>query len=138
MNSSNAFHNLVISTGANCFETSSPIRVNGTFTIESGATINDNSQEIDCKSSVTNNGTHTSLSNSSTNTLVFSGTATQQISGTGTFGNVVINNVTNVNFLGTFTINRRLTLTVGLVDLGDRNLKIGVDGEITGTFGLSE
>lgn len=138
MNGTNAFHNLVITSGANLtLQTSSPIRVNGTFTIESGATINDNSQEIDCKNNVINNGTHTSSSNSSTNTLVFSGTATQQISGTGTFGNVVINNVTNVNFLGAFTINRRLTLTVGLVDLGDRNLKIGIDGEILGTFGLS-
>jgi hypothetical protein len=132
---SNAFNNFIVgSSAALTLQTASPIRVNGLFTIQASASINDNAQEIDCRGNMVNNGTHSSPSNSSVNTLILSGTPTQQISGNGTFGNMVVNNGNNVNLLGEFTINRRLTMTLGLVDLGDRKLTIGSTGEVTGNF----
>ncbi len=135
MTGTNAFNNFIVgSAAALTLQTASPIRINGLFTIETAATINDNAQEIDCRGNVVNNGAHNSPSNSSVNTLTLAGTPTQQISGNGSFGNIVVNNGNNVNFLGEFTINRRLTLTLGIVDLGDRKLTIGVTGEVTGSF----
>lgn len=135
MTGSNSFYNFIVGSGAALtLQLASPIRINGLFTIQSAASISDNSQEIDCRANIVNNGTHISSTNSSTNTLVLAGSVTQQISGTGSFGNLVVNNSNNVNLLGEFTINRRLTLTLGLVDLGDRKLTIGSTGEITGNF----
>lgn len=111
------------------------LRIDGALSIASGATLNDNGKLIDLKGNVTNNGTHSSPSNASANTLQFTGNDVQEVFGDGVFGNLVVNNNSGVYMRGPMTINRQLTLTLGLLDLGSNQLTIGVDAPaVSGTF----
>jgi len=115
-------------------QASSPIRATNSLTIHSGGTLHDNGNAVQLRGNATNNGTHTSPSASSTNTLVFDGTGLQQISGTGTFGNLVINNVDNVQLNNSTTVTRQLTLSAGLIDIGANRLTLGATATVSGSF----
>lgn len=111
------------------------LRVNNLLTLENNAVLNDNAKTIDLKGNMVNNGTHNSPADASANTLMFTGTAVQEITGTGVFGNLVINNAAGVYLGGSMTINRRLTLTEGLLDIGNNQLRFGVNAPaVSGSF----
>lgn len=130
-----SFHQLTIDQNAAVTQqAASPIRILNTLEIRTGASLNDNGNAVQLRGNVINNGTHSSPSNSATNTLVFEGTTLQSITGTGTFGNVVLNNSSNLQLNSSITINRQLTMTLGLIDLGSNSVTFGENATITGTF----
>ncbi len=126
---SNAFYNLKVNAAAS-LDLGANVLVNNNLTIETGATLVNGDNQLDLIRDLTNQGIHTSPSNSGTNGLRLIGTSQQLISGNGTFGNVIVNNSGNIEILGNITINNQLTMTAGLVDLGDRMLTLGVNATI--------
>ncbi|MDP2189147.1 MAG: hypothetical protein Q8J69_10740 [Sphingobacteriaceae bacterium] len=130
-----SFHQLTIDQNATVTQqASSPIRVLNTLEIRTGATLNDNGNAIQLRGNVINNGIHTSPSNSASNTLVFEGVNLQSITGTGVFGNLVLNNSNNLLLNNSITINRQLSMTFGLIDLGANRISFGENATITGSF----
>ena len=133
-----SIHQLTLEVSSNItLQASSPIRVLNILEIRTGASINDNGNAMQLRGNVINNGTHSSPSNSAINTLVFEGSTTQIVSGQGIFGNVVLNNTNNLQINSAVTINRQLTLSLGIVDIGASRVTFGDNATITGTFGTT-
>lgn len=130
-----SIHQLTIDQGATVtLQAASPIRVLNTLDIKATATLNDNGNAIQLRGNVINNGTHSSPTNSAVNTLVFEGSTLQTLSGTGTFGNIVLNNSSNLQLNNAITISRQLTMTLGLIDMGANRITFGDNAAITGSF----
>lgn len=132
--SSSPFNNLTLSSNANItLSEDSEIRINGLLTISSSASLNEDSggNIIDLRGNVVNNGTHLSPSNSSTTGLQFNGSSQQTLTGTGVYGNVIVNNSTGLAIQNNITINRRLVLNSGGISLTSHQLTLGVDAEVT-------
>lgn len=68
-----------------------------------------------------------------TGTMKFSGSATQAVNGINTFGGIEVNNPTGITIDGPTVVNGSLTLTNGLVTLGENNLLLGAASCIGGT-----
>lgn len=130
---SNAFYNLRLANNVTLTQ-GAAIRVNNDLTINSGATFANGNFVLEVLRNISNNGTHTSPSNSAAHGLFLIGSFNQLLSGNGTYGNVIVNNVNNIEVLGNATINNQLTITAGLVDIGDRVLTLGVNALVSGTF----
>jgi hypothetical protein len=83
-----------------------------------------------------NSGTFTA---SGTSNVLFMGTVTETIGGTGStqFQNAEMNNAANFQLTGDVTVNSSLSLIVGTVNLDNYNLIIGSTATITGAFGTS-
>lgn len=102
----------------------------GNLVINSGATLN-NSGTVNLKSNLNNlNASQNSLGSG---TVIFSGTASQAISGNNTIQNLTINNASGVTNNGQTLVNGVLTLTSGRVTLGAYNLTLGTAATIGGT-----
>ncbi|MHB1278415.1 MAG: beta strand repeat-containing protein, partial [Bacteroidia bacterium] len=114
------------------------LQITSQLTINSGAVLHDSSHLIDLKGAMTNNGEHRSLSNSASNTLQFTGSAAQTVSGSGIFGNLVVNNGYTVNLQGATQINRQLTLTNGSLNIGEYRLTLEETATVSGNFGASQ
>ncbi|MEA5109761.1 MAG: hypothetical protein VB072_04975 [Lentimicrobium sp.] len=101
----------------------------GNLVINSGATLN-NSGTVNLKSNLNNlNASQNSLGSG---TVIFSGTASQAISGNNTIQNLTINNASGVTNNGQTLVNGVLTLTSGRVTLGAYNLTLGTAATIGG------
>ena len=130
-----SFHNLAVAASSNLtLAASTPVVVANNLTINSGATLADGGNLLEARTGITNNGTHSSASNSSAFGIELDGSATQTITGKGTFGNLIINNSNNVALGDSITVNRRITLTLGVLDLGEHKLTLGTAAEVTGSF----
>ncbi len=130
-----SFLNLTVAANSNLtLAASSPVIVANNLTINSGATLVDGGNLLRARAGITNNGTHSSASNSSAFGIELDGSATQTITGKGTFGNLIINNSNNVALGDSITVNRRLTLTLGVLDMGEHKLTLGTAAEVTGSF----
>ncbi|KPQ01090.1 MAG: extracellular S8 family protease [Bacteroidetes bacterium HLUCCA01] len=129
----NAFNNLVVaSSGVLTQLASSPIQINGSLTVHTGASLGDGDNRIDLRGNVTNSGTHSSPGNSSVAGIDLNGSGTQQIAGNGTFGNVILTNTGTVNLTGNIEITNRLTLTGTSLLMNDRQVTFGTGAEVTG------
>ena len=124
--------------GTGTLQLNSDISITGsTFDLSAG-TLDDNSNTITFTGQqLTNNATHSSPSNSSTTGILFNGSSQQQLStsGTGTFGNLIIDNTNGVavpDVSQDYQVNNRLTLDEGVFDIGPALLVIGTSGEIQG------
>ena len=85
----------------------------------------------------TNNGSHTSSSNSNTNGIIFSGSSQQLLKtdGNAVFGNVIIDNASGValpDVSQEFRINNRLVLDNGVIDIGPALFIFSPSAEIVG------
>lgn len=130
-----SFHQLILDPNASLtLQSASPIRVLNTLEIKSGANLNDNGNAIQLRGNVINQGTHSSPSNSANNTLVFEGSSLQTISGSGVFGNLVLNNSNNLQLNSNISIERQLTMTSGLIDMGANRISFGENASIAGSF----
>ncbi|HCS21527.1 MAG TPA: hypothetical protein DIW47_13370 [Bacteroidetes bacterium] len=114
------------------------LQITNQLTINSGAILHDSSHLIDLKGAMTNNGEHRSLSNSASNTLQFTGSSAQTVTGSGVFGNLVVNNGNTVNLQGATQINRQLTLTNGSLTIGEYRLTLEETATVSGNFGASQ
>jgi autotransporter-associated beta strand protein len=104
------------------------------LTINAG-TFTSTSSTLNLAGTFTNNGTFTSNSG----TVVFNGTSAQTIGGTSTssFNNLTVNNSSGVSLGIAETINGTLTLTSGVLQLGNYNLTLANTTAIAGTFSAS-
>jgi hypothetical protein len=134
--SSQTIHRLTVAQNAQLSLTgTTSLQVNNLLTLENNAVLNDNAKTIDLKGNMVNNGTHNSPADASANTILFTGSAVQEITGEGSFGNLVINNAAGVYLGGSMTINRRLTLTNGILDIGNNQLRFGSNAPaVSGSF----
>jgi hypothetical protein len=66
-------------------------------------------------------------------TISLTGAAAQTLTGQFTFGNLTINNAAGILLTGHIGVNGTMTLTSGLVTLGNYNLLMGENGAFTGT-----
>lgn len=85
----------------------------------------------------TNDGTHSSPSNSSTNGIIFNASAQQilKTDGSGIFGNLIIDNASGVSLPDVsqeFRINKRLVLDNGVIDIGPALLVFSAAAEVVG------
>ena len=114
------------------------LQITSNLTINSGAVLHDSTHLIDLKGGMTNYGEHRSLTNTASNTLQFTGTATQTVTGSGIFGNLVVNNGYTVALQGATQINRQLTLTNGSLFIGEYRLTLEEASTISGNYGSSQ
>lgn len=137
--SSGAIYHLKIDSSAilSLTGSSTSIQVTSTLTINPSAILHDSSHLLDIKGNVVNYGEHRSISNTSSNTLQFTGSSSQTISGTGIFGNLVVNNGNTVTMSGAMQINNQLTLSNGMLDIGSEQLTLNTTATVSGNFGTS-
>lgn len=130
-----SFYNLAVADAKSVtLAASTPAIVANNLTLGAGASLADGGNLIEVRGLVTNNGTHSSASNSAAFGIEMDGSVAQTITGKGTFGNLIINNTNNVALGDSITVNRRLSLTIGVFDLGNHKLTLGVNSEVIGTF----
>ncbi|MBI1223211.1 MAG: hypothetical protein GC180_11455 [Bacteroidetes bacterium] len=137
--SSTAIYHLKVDTNAvlSLSGASTSVKVSSTLTIYPGAILNDSSHLLNITGNMVNYGQHKSLTNSSSNTLQFGGTSTQTITGTGSFGNLVVNNGNSVSMSSAMQINNQLTLSNGILDIGSNQLTLNTSATVSGTFNTS-
>ncbi|MBO2011873.1 T9SS type A sorting domain-containing protein [Hymenobacter negativus] len=127
LNNAQANGTLTLQSGRNA-------RVAGTLTLSKG-TLADNGQTITALGDVLNSATHTSSTGGS---LTLAGTSNQNVggSGTGRFGNVVLNNAAGATTITNQEITDVLTLTNGALTIGSNLLSLSNPGAgaVTGTF----
>ena len=107
------------------------IQVNADLTLSAG-TLADNGNQIVLKGNVYNATTHTSVNGSGG--IIFSGASQQTItgSGSGVFGNVVLNNTFGILMKDDSRINGKLTFLAGTLYIDDYLLTFGPDATIGG------
>lgn len=116
----NAFY-LTNSSGTTSFGIAGALTVAGKFVIPSGATLSLGANNFSVSGVLSNSGT---ISNT-TGTTVFNGTAAQVAGGTGSYGNLTINNSNGVTLESNTTVNNTLTLTAGILDIAGHDLTTG-------------
>lgn len=115
---------------------SSPV-VNGTLHIAQGQLI-DGENAITVKGNYINNGSHISSNpaNSATG-IKLNGSVLQEVSGTGTFGLMELNNLNGAKLLNDIALTNNLTLTNGVFNIGSYKLSLGVNAQIVAPSGFS-
>lgn len=127
------FANLTVDkSGSLLLSPSSNVRVNSNLSINSG-TLDDGGNTISVTGNVDNNATH--ASSIAGGGIFFQGSQPQVISGsgTGTFGNVTLDNTTGISMVDNSVINGALTFTNGKLYIDDYLLTFGVNATIGGT-----
>ncbi len=107
------------------------LTVNGNLNINSG-TLDDGENRISLKGNIYNNSSHTSP-NSAVGGLLFNGTTTQHIYGTGQFGRIEIDNINKVYLENSIMLNNPLKLTNGILHIQYHRLSLGLNADIEGS-----
>jgi hypothetical protein len=115
---------------------SSPL-VNGTLHISSGQLI-DGENAITVKGNYINNGAHiaSNPSNSATG-IKLKGSVQQEVSGTGTFGLMELDNLNGAKLLNDITLPNNLILTRGVFNIGSYKLSLGVNAQVVAPAGFT-
>lgn len=116
----NTFY-LTNSSGTTSFAIAGALTVAGKFVIPSGATLSLGANNFSVSGVLSNSGT---ISNT-TGSTIFNGTAAQVAGGTGSYGNLTINNSNGVTLESNTTVNNTLTLTAGNLDIAGHDLTTG-------------
>jgi len=127
------FANLTInSLGTLLLNPNSNIKINNNLTLNSG-TLDDGGNSISLIGNVKNSAVH--ASSIAGGGISFEGSQPQVISGSGTglFGNVVLNNTTGISMVDNSVINGKLTFTFGSLYIDDYLLTLGTGASIGGT-----
>ena len=111
------------------------ISINNSFTINGNLEITTGnlilgSTRASLTGSLTNNGAY--IDDNSTGGIVLEGSAQQQISGTGSFGRLVLNNSSGAKIMNDIIIQNNLVLTSGVLDIGSFLLTLGQGSSIEG------
>ena len=105
----NTFGNVTLATG--------DIAVNGDLTITT--TLADGGQTINSKENIINNGNH-----SGAGAIVMNGSAAQDVSGTGIFENIQLNNAVGATTSTNMNVNGVFTIDAGVFDISDKLLEM--------------
>ncbi|WP_170266399.1 beta strand repeat-containing protein [Phaeocystidibacter luteus] len=134
----NAFENVVISGSASLnFLSGSDATASGTLNINSLGSIDLGTSFFQVEGNATVNGDVTSDAASASNGLVLAGSSAQNLFGSGTIDNLIINNAAGVNTLSDISVNRQLELTSGVLFLAANALTLSEDVAMTGSFSAS-
>lgn len=125
-----SYYNLRLS-GGGTKSASSALTINQNLTIGTLTTFDDGGSTITVKDSITNNGFHIGLGK-----IYMDGTAQQQITGSGSFTHLELNNSNGMLLDSNITINGTLTLTTGIVTVPNDTLYISSTGSIVRTSGF--
>lgn len=132
------FGHLSINSGANVQlnETSpSEVIINGNLSIVSGS-LSDNGKTIQLKGNMLNNGFHNSFISGSGG-ILFNGTSIQNVSGSGSLGNITLNNANGIRLQSDHNINGNILLEAGSINIESRNLRLESSTQITATGGFN-
>lgn len=126
------FANLTIASGGTvALQSNSALRVNGNLNLSTGI-LNDGGNTISVVGNITNTSTHTSSTVDGGLTLI--GTQNQNLNGVGgTYGNLMLNNISGATLQNNITINGRLTFTNGSIYIDDYQVVFGESASIGGT-----
>ena len=105
-----------------------PLTGAGNLILVSGGTLN-NLGTLVILGNLTNNGTDTLGSG----TIKFTGSSVQSLSGTSIFQGLEVNNAAGITIDGPTKVNGTLSLSNGLVTLGNNNLLLGPSASVAGT-----
>ena len=123
------FGNLTINVGSgNTATLTGDQTVSGTLTINSGATLAGGTFIITANGAVANSGTHSGSGKIS----LTGGSASHTLSGSGSYGNIELNDSNAAALTGSPTINGELTFTVGKISTDTNTLIIATTGSISG------
>jgi hypothetical protein len=105
--------------------------VNRNLTISSGSLIlGSNKVSVLSNGALVNNGAYSD--DNVTGGISLSGTSQQQVSGTGSFNRLEINNSSGVVLLNDITLDHNLVMTTGVFDIKSSNLTLNTTANITG------
>ncbi|HEX2969525.1 MAG TPA: hypothetical protein VHO46_10530, partial [Bacteroidales bacterium] len=122
------FNNLVVS-AVTSLGVSSNFTVKGNLTVNSGILMLAN-RRLTLLGNILNNGTYTD--DNITGEVYLAGSTLQQISGTGSFGRLELNNNQGARLNNDITIQNNLVLTLGKLDIGSNLLTLGLNSSILG------
>ncbi len=123
------FNNLSLATGGIKTFAAGTDTIFGDLKIAAGVTMNDGGASVIAQKNIINSGTHSGTGN----ITLFAGTASHGISGVGTFGNLIINDVLGATITNDLTVNGQLSLTSGVI-LGGA-YKVIINGNVVQTAG---
>ncbi|MFA6924048.1 MAG: hypothetical protein WC223_07315 [Bacteroidales bacterium] len=123
------YYDLTTSGGSGTKTLAGASTVNNDLNIGTGTTLADGSFVLQVNADVVNDGTH---SGAGSITLTGGSTA-HAVSGAGTFTNVILNDANGATLSSSTTINGTLTLTTGLLALGNYDLNLGSAAAIGGS-----
>jgi hypothetical protein len=127
------FYNLNLSS-TNSLTVNNNFAVSQDLSIVSGNLILGN-KKITLSGNLINNGSYSD--DNTTGGISFSGTIQQQISGTGSYGRLEINNNSGVKLNSGIILQNNLVLTQGVLDINSNLLTLSQNSNIIGTPGLS-
>ncbi len=117
---------------------SGDVTVNNNLTVSSGI-LACTANNIELKGDVINNATITNDAAPAINRLYLHGAVTQNISGTGCFGRIELNNALGARVSNNLTLTEDLTLTLGILNINQHLLTLGVNSKIVGAgFGINK
>ena len=130
-------YNLLWITGGATKSITQNTRVNDSLFIAPSSTLDfgAGAHILESRGHVVNNGTTTG---SGTGTIELKGLAAQNMSGSGTYRNLDVNNTNNVNSSGKPTISGKLNVFAGKVFTGSDTIILGPSATITETLGAGE
>jgi len=102
--------------------------IGGTLTIGNGITLADGGYTLTANGDVSNSGTHSGAGKIS----LTGGAASHTLSGSGTYGNLEMNDVYGASLTGSPTVSGTLTLTSGNITTNVYILSIGSAGSVSG------
>lgn len=113
----------------------SSLTVNNNFSISSNLTISPgnlvlNSYKATLSGNLSNNGSYTD--DNSTGGVGLEGSSQQTLSGTGSFGRLILNNSAGAKLSNSITLHNNLVLTTGILDIGSFQLTLGQSSQISG------
>lgn len=111
---------LTLSTGGTKTLLTPSATVNNTFTVGTGATFADGGFVLTAKANVVMTGAHTGAGS----ITLSGGSAPHDLSGTGTYFNLITNDAQGATLSTDITVNGTLTLTNGLITLGANDLNL--------------
>ncbi|MCX6137150.1 MAG: hypothetical protein NTV54_06620 [Ignavibacteriales bacterium] len=120
------YNNLTMS-GAGAKTATGATTINGLLTVSSGVSFADGGNSITAKANVINQGTH-----SGTGSLQLTpGSAAHQLSGTGQYGNLTINDGNGATLAANLIVSGALTLTSGVINASTYTVKILQGGSVS-------
>ncbi len=126
-----SFYDLVVQP-FNSLTLSKNIIVNNDLTLSQG-TLEADTYAINVYGDVVNNANY----NEDGIGIILNGTNAQELSGTGTFGRLELNNINGVTMLSNVTLKDELVLTQGVFNINKYLLSLGQSSSVSGSFGTS-
>ncbi|HMA92528.1 MAG TPA: hypothetical protein VKP30_07570, partial [Polyangiaceae bacterium] len=120
----------MVSGPSNALSINNHITINHNLSLVSG-TFSTSTFNANAKGNVSNNAVHQSNNNSGG--ILLNGTTLQQLSGTGSFGRLELNNAAGARLMNDIGLSQNLLLTNGIFDINQYILVLGENCDIEGS-----